>query len=38
MQEGFLGEEFLVKRKYKKGEESLGETYIKKYVQKKFSW
>ena len=38
VQEGFLGEESLVKRKCKKGEESLGETYIKKYVQEEFAW
>ena len=38
VQEGFLGEESLVKRKCKKGEESLGETYIKKHVQEEFAW
>ena len=37
VQEGFLGEESLVKRKCKKGEVSLGETYIKKYVQEEFA-
>ena len=38
VQEGFLGEESLVKRKCKKDEEFLGEKYIKKYVQEEFSW
>ena len=37
VQEGFLGEESLVKRKCKKGDKSLGETYIKKYVQEEFA-
>ena len=37
VQEVFLGEESLVKRKCKNGGESLGETYIQKYVQEEFS-